>query len=115
MCRAENAGRLLSELIALSEAQNSLLAADADITGLLAGEDKLREQLAAELAGLADVPGEVPGALRRYLAVKEAGIKLVQEKKQLTSDLLTEVEQAQIKVEKIAAGRIPARFIDKKG
>lgn len=115
MCRAENAGRLLRELIAASETQNNLLAADADIAGLLAAEEKLRAQLAAELAGLAAVPGDVTEGLRRYLAVKEAGVALVRQKQQLTKTLLAEVEQARAQAGKMAESRAPARFVDEKG
>ena len=115
MCRAENADRLLGELIAVSEAENKLLATGADIAEMLAGEEKLRLQLAAELAGLTAIPGKVAEGLRCYLAVKEAGIVLAREQQGLTRALLAEVEQARVQANKIVGSRAPARFIDQKG
>lgn len=112
MCKVDAVGRLLVELVTISIEQNRRLAAGADITGLLACEEGLRGQLAGALAGLTTVPEEVLAGLKKYQALKEAGMALAREMQTTTRTLLAEVERARVQAGKMAESRAPARFVD---
>lgn len=115
MCKVDAVGQSLVELITISDEQNRRLAAGADITGLLAGEEVLRQRLAAALDGITMVPAEVLTGLKRYLALKEAGVALAQEQQAVTRTLLAEVEQMRARAGRMMEHRAPARFVDKQG
>lgn len=114
MSRADDAVALLRELIALSEEQNRRLLAGETIARLLDDEECGRARLETLLTALRPLPRTVADELRRYQALKQAGIERLEVLTAETRRQLAEAEQ-----QRRAAGQPPgtaaaARFIDRK-